>query len=56
VQKTAANIRFAAMLAYVTAIGSCNSVSYYQADGILFSICCYLQYYYFNRLQLSARN
>jgi hypothetical protein len=33
-----------------------GAINYYPADGILFGICCYLQLYYFNRLQLSARH
>jgi uncharacterized membrane protein len=44
------------MLARRNNNGHLGTFSYYRADGILFSICCYLQHYYFNRLQLSARH
>jgi hypothetical protein len=53
---TSANNRFAAMLARRNNNEHLGTINYYPADGILFGICCYLQLYYFNRLQLSARH
>jgi hypothetical protein len=44
------------MLARRNNNGHLGTISYYPADGIHFGICCYLQPYYFNRLQLSARH
>jgi hypothetical protein len=42
---TATNNRFAAMLARRNNNQHLAAINYYPAEGILFSICCYLQHY-----------